>query len=114
MSAYKQSIRVIYPKDGGRIALRTDENWDVDLGAVSRRGHTAKFQIETERPYFYFKAVLIRDGATLWSRGENCLAIATSGHDEIAWAARSPIPFQFLFGKLPVFSKPRRSRIKTP
>ena len=79
MSAYTQSIRVIYPKDGGRIALRTEENWDVDVGAVSRRGHTTKFQIETDRPYFYFKPVLIHDGATVWSRGENCLAVATSG-----------------------------------
>src|SRR5262249_59568885 len=78
MNAYKQSIRVIYPKDRGRIALRTDENWDVDVEAVSRRDCTAKFQIETDRPYFYFKPVLIRDRATLWSRGENSLAIATS------------------------------------
>src|SRR5690242_4965859 len=79
MNAYKQSIRVIYPQGGGRIALRTDENWDVDVGPVSRRGRITKFQIETERPYFYFKSVLMRDGATTWSRGENCLAIATSG-----------------------------------
>jgi|SRR5262245_18709063 len=59
MSAYRQSIRIIYPHDAGRIALRTDENWDVDVGVVSRRGSTTKFQIETDRPYFYFKPVLI-------------------------------------------------------
>jgi len=79
MNAYRQSIRVIYPQNRGRIALRTDENWDVDVGAVSRRGGTTKSQIETERPYFYFKPVLIRDGAKVWSRGANCLAIATLG-----------------------------------
>ena len=78
MTAYRQSIRVIYPKGDGRIALRTDENWNVDVGAVSRRGRTTRFQIETKRPYFYFKPVLIHDGATVWSKGENCLAIATS------------------------------------
>src|SRR5262245_34374207 len=78
MTAYRQSIRVIYPKGDGRIALRTDENWDVEVGAVSRRGGTTKFEIETDRPYFYFKPVLIRDGETVWSRGENCLAVATS------------------------------------
>ena len=79
MTAYKQSIRVIYPRNSGRIALRTDEHWDVDVRAVSRRGWTTKFQIETDRPYFYFKPVLLRDGAAVWSKGENCLAIATSG-----------------------------------
>jgi hypothetical protein len=31
------------------------------------------------------------------------LAFPEAKHDENAWAARSPIPFQFLFGKLPVF-----------
>ena len=46
---------------------------------VSRNGYTTEFQVETERPYFYFKPVLRRDGTTMWSRGENCLAIATSG-----------------------------------
>ncbi len=32
------------------------------------------------------------------------LAFPEAKHDENAWAARSPIPFQFLFGKLPVFA----------
>src|SRR6266581_8707419 len=78
MTGYRQSIRVIYPQNGGRIALRTDENWNADVEAVRRNGYTTEFQVETERPYFYFKPVLRRDGATMWSRGENCLAIATS------------------------------------
>ena len=34
------------------------------------------------------------------------LAFPEAKHDENAWATRSPIPFQFLFGKLPVF-KPK-------
>ncbi|HET7285906.1 MAG TPA: hypothetical protein VFI71_00505, partial [Pyrinomonadaceae bacterium] len=79
MSTYTQSIRVIYPRNGERIALRTDENWDLDVEAASRRGSTTKFQIKTDRPYFYFKPALIRDGATVWAMGENCLAVATSG-----------------------------------
>ena len=76
---YKQLIRVIYPRDGGRIALRTDEDWDVNVEAIGRKGYTTEFQIETARPYFYFKPVLFQDGVTMWSRGENFLAIATSG-----------------------------------
>jgi len=31
------------------------------------------------------------------------LAFPEAKHDENAWASRSPIPFQFLFGKLPAF-----------
>jgi predicted alpha/beta superfamily hydrolase len=76
---YKQLIRVIYPRDGGRIVLRTDEDWEINVEAVVREGSTTEFQIETARPYFYFKPVLLRAGATMWSRGENFLAIATSG-----------------------------------
>ena len=34
------------------------------------------------------------------------LAFPEAKHNENAWAARSPIPFQFLFGKLPVFGEP--------
>src|SRR5260370_38516186 len=33
------------------------------------------------------------------------LAFPEAKHDENAWAARSPIPFQFLFGKLPTFTE---------
>jgi hypothetical protein len=31
------------------------------------------------------------------------LAFPEAKHDENAWATRSPVPFQFLFGKLPAF-----------
>ena len=77
----KQVIRVVYPTDGARITLRTDENWDSNIGAhsIQQDGCITEFQIETERPYFYFKPVLVRDGTTTWSRGENFLAVATSG-----------------------------------
>ncbi|HZS18726.1 MAG TPA: alpha/beta hydrolase-fold protein [Candidatus Udaeobacter sp.] len=33
------------------------------------------------------------------------LAFPEAKHNENAWAARSPIPFQFLFGKLPAFTE---------
>ncbi len=82
MTAYRQRIRVIYPQDGGRITLRTDENWNADVEAVSRNGYRTEFQVETERPYFYFKPVLRRDGTTMWSRGENC---PLSQRRELRW-----------------------------
>jgi predicted alpha/beta superfamily hydrolase len=77
----KQLIRVVYPTDGGRIALRTEENWDsnIDADCTRQNGCVSEFQIETERPYFYFKPVLLRDGGVAtWSRGENFLAVTTS------------------------------------
>jgi predicted alpha/beta superfamily hydrolase len=76
----KQLIRVVYPTDGGRIALRTEENWDSDIEArsIGQYGCVSEFWIQTERPYFYFKPVLLHEGATMWSRGENFLAVTTS------------------------------------
>jgi len=80
MTAYRQFIRGIYPREGGRIALRTDENWDADVEALSRNGCTTEFQVETDRPYFYFKPVLLHDGATTWARGGNYLAVTDFEH----------------------------------
>jgi hypothetical protein len=76
-----QLIRIHYPTNRGSIALRTEEDWDSNIQAHSIRqnGCVSEFQIETERPYFYCKPVLLCDGVTMWSRGENFLAIPTSG-----------------------------------
>jgi hypothetical protein len=62
------------------MALRTEENWDsiIDAHSTGQNGSVSEFQIETERPYFYFKPVLLRDGATLLSR-KDFLAVPTSG-----------------------------------
>ena len=80
MTMQKQLIRVIYPSHEGRIALRTEADWDANIepNSVRQRGRLSEFQIETERPYFYFKPVLLTDGATTWARGENYLAVTTS------------------------------------
>jgi predicted alpha/beta superfamily hydrolase len=76
-----QLIRVHYPTKGGKIALRTEEDWDSNIQAhsVRQKGSISEFPIETKQPYFYFKPVLLRDGVTMWSRGENFLAVPTSG-----------------------------------
>jgi len=80
LTMQRQLIRVVYPTDGGRIALRTEANWDsnVEAHSIRQNGRVSEFQIETERPYFYFKPVLLRDGVAIWSRGENFLAVTTS------------------------------------
>jgi predicted alpha/beta superfamily hydrolase len=77
----QQIIRVFYPAGNGRIVLRTEQDWekDVEVRSVEPEGGISEFLIETERPYFYFKPILLRDGTAQWSRGENFLAVATSG-----------------------------------
>lgn len=73
-------INVTYPLAGGRVVLRTDRDWDRNIEPVSVADDTAEFLIEGDQQFFYFKPLLIReDGTELWSRGENYLAIATSG-----------------------------------
>ena len=76
-----QLIRIHYPTEGGRIALRTEGDWDSNIQphSIRQKGSLFEFRIETEQPYFYFKPVLLCDGATMWSRGENFLAVPTSG-----------------------------------
>src|SRR5215467_5431482 len=76
----KRLIRVVYPTDGGRIVLRTEENWNSNIEAhsVGQKGSLSEFWIRTERPYFYFKPVLVSDSNVQRSRGENFLAVATS------------------------------------
>jgi len=76
---HKQTIRVVYPTCDAKMVLRTEQNWDANIEPVGQNGCVSKFAIETERPYFYFKPVLLRDNTAQWSRGENFLAVATSG-----------------------------------
>lgn len=76
---HKQTIRVIYPtREDERIVLRTDQDWNTNIEAISRNGWVWEFSIQTERPYFYFKSLLLCGGAAHWSRRENALAVATS------------------------------------
>ncbi len=76
---HKQTIRVIYPTEDERICLRAEQDWDTNSEASGRNGCASEFSIDTERPYFYFKPVLLHGDAMHWSRGENFLAVATSG-----------------------------------
>jgi predicted alpha/beta superfamily hydrolase len=75
----RQTIRVIYPVENGNIRLRTEENWDVDVAPSSINGCMSEFMVESAKPFFYFKPILHHNGTAQWSRGENFLAVATSG-----------------------------------
>src|SRR5256886_17408545 len=76
---HKQTIRVVYPTCDAKMVLRTEQNWDANIEPVGQNDCVSKFAIETERPYFYFKPDLLRVNTAQWSRGENFLAVATSG-----------------------------------
>jgi predicted alpha/beta superfamily hydrolase len=74
----RQIINVFYPTDGAKILLRTDADWDRNVESTRSDEGSAGFLIETDRPFFYFKPILQRNGQPRWSRGENFLAVATS------------------------------------
>src|SRR5438552_15520639 len=76
---HKQTIRVVYPTGDAKMVLRTEQNWDANIEPVGQNDSVSKFAIETERPYFYFKPVLLRDNTAQWSRGEIFLPVSTSG-----------------------------------
>ena len=74
----RQIINVFYPANGAKILLRTEADWDRNVEPTRSDEGGSEFLIETDRPFFYFKPVLQRNGRPQWSRGENFLAIATS------------------------------------
>jgi hypothetical protein len=109
----KQLIRVVYPTDGGRIALRTEENWNSNIEAhsVAQNGSLSEFWIRTERPYFYFKPVLVSD--SICSR-----RLFTKSLRQTLREAHIPFPelnavfvstVEFVFGLLLVAGGRRRS-----
>ncbi|MCK6461659.1 MAG: hypothetical protein L6Q95_17390 [Planctomycetes bacterium] len=76
----KRTLRVRYPKGKGRIALRTELDWDKDVEpkAVSRDGTTSTFALEARKPFVYFKPVLRTDDGVRWAVGANMLALMTA------------------------------------
>jgi predicted alpha/beta superfamily hydrolase len=76
----RRPLRVRYPvKDGSKIVLRTDLDWDKDLEpeSISDKGQTAIFQLECNKPFLYFKAGLRTGSDFQWSLGPNLLALMT-------------------------------------
>ena len=72
----KITIRVHYPLSSGRMALRTDGDWDRDIKpvSVSRDGTRFDFCLEPDKPYVYFKPVIRENGTIHWAQGDNYLA----------------------------------------
>src|SRR6187401_2991835 len=80
-----RELRVHYPPGRGRIVLRSELDWELDLEPVnvSEDGATSTFRIEARRPFLYFKACLsLPDGGVLWTIGPNMLPLMTT--DDVA------------------------------
>jgi predicted alpha/beta superfamily hydrolase len=76
----RRQLRVRYPPGEGRIVLRTELDWDLDVEpvAVSDEGETSTFALEARRPFLYFKPCLrARDGGVRWAVGSNMLVLMT-------------------------------------
>jgi predicted alpha/beta superfamily hydrolase len=88
--ARRARVRVHYPLATGRMALRSDRDWDADVEAVGEDagGTCFEFELTWERGvYSYFKPVLHDAGGIHWAQGENYLALSTSGRGERTGAA---------------------------
>lgn len=66
-------VLVYYPEAGGRLRLRTELDWNLDVSPEKTDGATARFRIATDRRHLAFKPVLWNGSSTDWSRGENYL-----------------------------------------
>lgn len=70
-------ILVHYPRSVGRIVLRTEDDWDLDLAAakISSDGSVHEFRVDPQRAFLYFKPLLVQDGGALWAQGSDYLAV---------------------------------------
>ena len=73
-----RTLRVAYPAGKGRMVLRTENDWDMDIEpiAVSEDGTVTTFRVEANQPFLYFKPVLADDkGEHHWAVGDNKLLL---------------------------------------
>lgn len=81
--AFNVTVRVHYPLREGRLALRTDIDWEREdqPTAVVDGGNCCEFRLETDRPFLYFKPVLLNGGTQRWSVGGNYVSFAARAAD---------------------------------
>lgn len=70
-------LLVSYPAHQGRIVIRTEYDWDLNIEpiAVSPDGNTSTFEVTADQPFLYFKPCLIQADSVRWAAGPNCLLL---------------------------------------
>ena len=70
-------VRVHYPVGSGELRLRVEPAWETSIAPrrVDRARTRFEFELADDAAFRYFKPVLEEDGRTLWSRGDNQLAV---------------------------------------
>ena len=86
-TALTRNLVVAYPAGNGRLVLRTDEDWDKDIEAIStsKDGSLGTFKITAKRPFVYFKPCLIRDEVRNWAIGPNSLLLMEDTEKRICY-----------------------------
>ena len=64
-------IRVYYPRERGRIVLRTEMNWELDIPPDQEFDDGALFHLETEHHALEFKPLLYAGGEPRWCQSHN-------------------------------------------
>jgi predicted alpha/beta superfamily hydrolase len=72
------TVRVHYPLAHGRIVLRGEPDWtvDVEAHARSRDGEVHEFRLPLAGAFTYCKPVIVDDTQARWAVGDNYLALA--------------------------------------
>jgi predicted alpha/beta superfamily hydrolase len=116
----RRVLRVSYPAGNGKIVLRTEQDWnrDVEAVSVSEDGTTWTFELEADQPFLYFKPCLVRGGEHHWSLGSNKLVLM--GADD----AHASHPYFFGTGRgrftnlveieSKILDRPHRARVFVP
>jgi len=75
--AQTTTLRVHYPPTSGRLALRTERDWEADLEPTATDGAGTRFDfaLALDGPFLYYKPVLLDGGEARWAQGENLLVL---------------------------------------
>ena len=81
---HQLTISVHYPLESGRLVLRTDRDWTLDLEPIDENPERTRFDflLDLEEPFHYYKPVILAKGKTIWAQGENLLALV-NGHSQL-------------------------------
>jgi predicted alpha/beta superfamily hydrolase len=83
----RRTVTVAYPAGAGRLVLRTEQDWERDIEAVSvgEDGTAWTFELEADQPFLYFKPCLIRGDELHWAVGSNNLVLMGEANRRVSY-----------------------------